>query len=48
LKSVEQALEIQSQYVKKAYDDHMAEVSKLGQMYAGLVGNAMKPVKQTS
>ena len=35
-KSIEQAIEIQSQYAKKAYDSYMAEMSKIGEMYAGL------------
>ena len=35
-KSFEQAVEIQSQYAKKAYDGYMAEVSKIGEMYAGI------------
>ena len=44
-KSVEQAVEIQSQYAKKAYDSYIAEVSKLGEMYAGLARDAYKPVE---
>src|ERR1700730_14586586 len=44
-KSVEQAVEIQSQYAKKAYDTYIAEVSKLGEMYAGLARDASKPVE---
>jgi hypothetical protein len=47
-KSVGQAMEIQSQYAKNAYDHHMAEVSKLGQMYVSLTENAYKPVEQTT
>jgi hypothetical protein len=43
VKSVEQALEIQSQYVKKAYDSHIAEVSKLGEIYAALARSAYEP-----
>ena len=43
-KTVEQAVEIQSQYAKKAYDAYMAEISKLGEMYVGLAKNAYKPV----
>ena len=43
-KSVEQAVEIQSQYAKKAYDTYVAEFSKLGEMYAGLAKDAYKPV----
>ena len=30
VKSVEHAIEIQSRYAKKAYDEYIAEVSKLG------------------
>jgi hypothetical protein len=44
-KSVEQAVEIQSQYAKKAYDTYIAEMSKIGEMYAGLARDAYKPVE---
>ena len=43
VKSVEQAIEIQSRYAKKAYDDYIAEVSKLGEMYVSLTRSAYKP-----
>jgi phasin family protein len=44
-KSIEQAVEIQSQYAKKAYDAYVAEMSKLGEMYVGLAKDAYKPVE---
>lgn len=44
-KSIEQAIEIQSTYAKKAYDAYVAEMSKLGEMYAGLAKDAYKPVE---
>jgi len=44
-KSFEQAVEIQSQYTKKAYDTYMAEMSKIGEMYVGLAKDAYKPVE---
>jgi hypothetical protein len=47
-KSFEQVIEIQSQYAKRAYDAYIAEVSKLGEMYAGLTRNAYKPVEQAA
>ena len=47
-KTLEQAIEIQSQYTKKAYDTYMAEISKLGEMYVGLAKNAYKPVEQAA
>ena len=43
MKSVEQAIDIQSRYVKKAYDEYIAEVSKLGEMYVSLARSAYKP-----
>ena len=46
-KSVEQAVEIQSTYAKKAYDTYIAEMSKIGEMYAGLARDAYKPVETT-
>ena len=47
-KSFEQVIEFQSQYAKKAYDTYTAELSKLGEMYAGLTRNAYKPVEQAA
>ena len=44
-KSVEQAIEIQSQYVKKAYDAHIAQTTKLGEMYVSLARDAFKPIQ---
>jgi len=45
-KSIEQVIEIQSQYAKRAYDNFVAEASKLGEWYVGLVQDASKPVEQ--
>jgi phasin family protein len=45
-KSVEQAIEIQSQYAKNAYDTYIAEMSKLGEMYVAIVRDAYKPVER--
>jgi hypothetical protein len=42
-KSIEQAIEIQSQYAKKAY---LAEASKLSEIYVGMARDAYKPVEQ--
>ena len=44
-KSFEQAIEIQSQYAKRAYDAYAAEVSKLGELYVGLARTAYQPLK---
>ena len=45
-KSFERAVEIQSQYAKKAYDAWVAEASKLGEMYAAVARDAYKPVEK--
>jgi hypothetical protein len=47
-KSFEQVIEIQSQYARMAYETYVAELSKLGEMYAGLSRNAYKPVEQAA
>jgi phasin family protein len=47
-KSVEQMIDIQSQYAKKAYDTHMSEMSKLGDIYVAIARNASKPVEQAT
>ena len=48
VRSLEQAIQIQSDYAKRVYDNHMAEVSKLGEMCAGMVRDASKPVEDAS
>lgn len=45
-KSLEQAFEIQSRYAKTAYDNWMAEASKIGELYASAAREAYKPVEQ--
>lgn len=47
-RSMDRAFEIQSQYAKKAYDNYIAEVSKLGEMYVSLALNTYKPVEQAA
>ncbi len=45
-KSLEHAVEIQSQYAKKAFDTWVAEASKISEMYAAVARDAYKPVEQ--
>jgi hypothetical protein len=45
-KSLEQVIEVQSQYARMAYEAHVAELTKLGEMYADLTRNAYKPVEK--
>ena len=48
VKSVEQAIQIQSEYAKRVYETHMAELSKLGEMTVGMVRDASKQVEESS
>src|SRR6516164_11455498 len=48
VRSLEQAIQIQSDYAKRVYDNHMAELSKLGEMCMGTMRDASKPVEQAS
>jgi hypothetical protein len=48
VKSLEQAKEIQSQYAKRVYENHMTEMTKLGEMYARMMRDAAQPVEQAS
>jgi len=45
-KSGEQAVEIQTSYAKRAYDDYMQQMTKIGGMYANLAKEAYKPVEK--
>ena len=46
VKSIEQAVQIQSQYAKNAYEDYVAEMSKLGNMYVQVMRNTYAPVEK--
>ena len=43
---VEQAVEIQTSYAKRAYDDYMQQMSKIGGLYASMAKEAYKPVEK--
>jgi hypothetical protein len=45
-KSAEQAFEIQSSYAKRAYDDYMAQMSRIGALYTDFAKEAYKPVEK--
>ena len=47
-KSFGQVIEIQSQYARMVYEAHVAELSKLAEMYVGLTRNAFKPVEHVA
>lgn len=45
-KSLEQAFEIQSGFAKRAYDDYVQQLTKIGSMYSSLAKDAYKPVEK--
>jgi hypothetical protein len=45
-KSFEQAVEIQTGYAKRTYDEYMHQMSKIGGLYAELAKEAYKPVEK--
>ena len=47
-KSVGHAVEIQTSYAKRAYDDYMQQVTKIGGMYAKMAKKAYEPVGSSS
>jgi len=42
-KTLEKALEVQSEYLKSAYEDFVAEATKLGELYIDLAKETYKP-----
>jgi hypothetical protein len=42
-KSLDKAFEVQSEYVKSAYEGFVSQSTKLGELYAGLAQEAYKP-----
>jgi hypothetical protein len=41
-KSLDKAIEVQSEYAKEAYEDYVSEVTKLAELYADLAKGALK------
>ncbi|MDJ0513306.1 MAG: phasin family protein [Methyloceanibacter sp.] len=45
-KTLEHAIEIQSEYAKAAYEKWMTEMTKIGELYASVARDAYKPVEK--
>ena len=43
VKSIEKAIELQTEYAKSAYEGFVAEATKLGEMYTALAKETYKP-----
>ena len=46
-KSLDKAVEVQSDYVKTSYENFVAQATKFGELYAGLAQEAYKPFEAT-
>ena len=44
VKSLDQAVEIQTSFAKRAYEDYMGQMNKIGTMYTDFAKEAYKPV----
>jgi hypothetical protein len=47
VKSLDKAMEVQSEYAKTAYENYTAQITKLGQFYSELAKEAFKPCEPT-
>ena len=45
-RSIEQAVEIQTDFARRSYEEYMSQMSKIGSMYADIAREAYKPVEQ--
>lgn len=45
-RSIEQVMEIQTTYAKRAYDEYVHQLTKIGGMYAELAKEAYRPVER--
>ena len=45
-RSIEQVMEIQSSYAKRAYDDYMQQMTRLGSMCADMATDSAKPLER--
>lgn len=45
VKSLEAAIQLQSEYVKTAYADFVAQATKIGELYSSLIKEAFKPIE---
>jgi len=44
-KSLEKAMEVQTEYLKSSYEDFVAEATKLGELYVDLAKETYKPLE---
>ena len=47
VKSIDQVVEIQTSFAKRAYDDYMQQLNKIGGLYSEFAKEAYKPVERS-
>lgn len=45
-RSFDQVMEIQTSYAKRCYDEHMAQMTRIGSMYGDLAKESTKPLER--
>lgn len=48
VKKVDEAFQLQSEFAKSAYEDFMAETTKLGELYASMTKEAFRPIESAA
>jgi hypothetical protein len=48
LKKIDEAIQLQSDFAKSAYEDFVAQATKIGEMYSNLAKEAFKPVASSA
>ncbi|PPD20747.1 MAG: phasin family protein, partial [Methylocystis sp.] len=48
VKKIDEAFQLQSDFAKSAYEDFMAEATKLGELYTSLAKEAFKPIESAA
>ena len=48
VKKIDEALQLQSEFAKSAYEDFLAEATKLGELYASIAKEAFKPIESAA
>ncbi|WP_292530204.1 phasin family protein [Methylocystis sp.] len=48
VKKLDEALQLQSEFAKSAYEDFLAEATKLGELYTSMAKEAFKPIESAT
>jgi hypothetical protein len=48
VKKLDEALQLQSDYAKSAYEDFLAEATKLGELYSSMAKEVFKPIESAA